>query len=96
MESKLKDPKLKDEEKEIIKKLRQKQKDDENVHKWKDYHHAIVKELNSGYQAKGEDENDDSEAIVEGLVLEDPSVLSRLQIKAISAKIVDEMSKRED
>lgn len=95
LDTKLKDPKLNEEEKEIIKKLRQKQKDEGRVHKWKDYHHAIVKQLNSGYQAK-EDVDQDKGAIVEGLVMEDPCVLSRQQIKSMSAKIVDEMSKRDD
>lgn len=95
LDAKMKDPKLKDSEKELFKKLKQKQKDDQKVHKWKDYHNAIVKELTSGYQAKGGD-NDEDKGIVEGLVVEDPSVLSRSQIKAMSAKIVDEMSKRDD
>ncbi|XP_063709078.1 cytadherence high molecular weight protein 2 [Culicoides brevitarsis] len=94
LEAKLRDPKLTEKDKETIKKLRQKQKDDQKTPKWKDYHHAIVKELNSGYQAKGGDI--DSVKGEVGLVIEDPSVLTRSQIKAMSAKIVDEMSKRDD
>lgn len=43
---------MKPEDKEGIEKLRNKQKAEEDVHKWKSYHHAIVKELTSGYQAK--------------------------------------------
>lgn len=96
LDTKLKDPKLTDSDKETFKKLRQKQKDEQKVHKWKDYHNAVVKELTSGYQIKRDDADSEKGAIVEGLVIEDPSVLSRSQIKAMSAKIVDEMSKRDD
>lgn len=96
LDIKLNNHKITEKQKGFIKHLKQKQKDEERTHKWKDYHHAIVKELSFRYQTKGNGVNENKETTVEGFVIEDPSVLSRFQIKTMSAKIVEEMSKRDD
>lgn len=81
-----------EDEAKLMKLHKEKVLKEEEILQWKDHHNAIYESMTAGYKTVSEEET----CINEGFRREDPTIPTRNQIKEMSAKIVEKMSKRED